>query len=83
MTKISVPTRRQFAASTVFESSNLPIEDIQNKYAKKGRLFMTQLRNGTSVHEHGVVEFDYTFRDDDILVDIHTYGNACEYCKGE
>lgn len=75
--------RFDYAASTVFESSNLPIEDIQNKYAEKGRLFMTQLRNGTLVHEYGVVEFDYTFRDDDILVDIHTYGNASEYCMGK
>lgn len=72
--------RFDYAASTVFMSSNLPVEDIQNRYAEKRRIFMTQLKGQELVHEYGVVEFGYTFRRDDILVDIHTYGNASEYC---
>lgn len=68
-----------YAASTVFKSSDLPEEEIQQLYASKGRLFMTQLKNESLTSEYGVVEFEYTFRREDILVDVNTYGNAHEY----
>lgn len=69
-----------FAASTVYTSSGLPDEDIQKKYIKNGRrLFMTQLKNMALEQEYGVVQFNYSFCDDQILVDIHTFGNAHEY----
>lgn len=71
--------RFDFAASTVYTSSGLPEEDIQKQYASKGRLFMTQLKNENLEFEYGVVEFDYCFSDEEIIVDIHTYGNAREY----
>lgn len=71
--------RFDFAASTVYSSSGLPSDEIQNLYAAKGHLFMTQLKNEENVRDYGVVEFDYCFRDEDILVNIHTYGNAGEY----
>lgn len=68
-----------FAASTVYTSSDLPVEDIQNAYAAQGRLFMTQVKNEDLNHEYGVIRFDYTFSDNNILVNIMTYGNAREY----
>lgn len=68
-----------FAASTVFSSSGLPIEAIQNLYAGHGRLFMTQLRNEAATYRYGIIRFDYAFTDDKIVVDINTYGNAGEY----
>lgn len=67
------------AASTVYASSDLPKEDIQNQYAEKGRLFMTQMKGEGLLHEYGVVEFDYSFHKDNIQVDVHTYGNAREF----
>ena len=67
------------AASTVYASSGLPKEDIQNQYAEKGRLFMTQMKGEGLLHEYGVVEFDYSFHKDNIQVDVHTYGNAREF----
>lgn len=68
-----------FAASTVYSSSGLPLETIQNLYAGHGRLFMTQLRNEVLTYRYGVIRFDYAFTDDKIVVDINTYGNAGEY----
>lgn len=72
-----------YAASTVFTSAGLPNEDVQNRYSEKGgRLFMTQLRSNDTINkDYGVIEFDYKFRETDIVVDIHTFGNANEYVK--
>lgn len=71
--------RFDFAASTVYASSDLPKEDIQNAYASHGSLFMTQLKNEKLEHEYGVVRFDYKFKGENTEVSIFTYGNAQEY----
>ena len=68
-----------FAASTVYASSDLPVEDIQKAYAGQGRLFMTQLKNEELQYEYGIVRFDYKFNDENTVVNIKTYGNAQEY----
>lgn len=71
-----------FAASTVFTSGGLPVEEIQNAYISKDvRLFMTQLREIPEdlLKDYGVVQFDYRFLKDDIQVDIKTIANAGEY----
>ena len=72
-----------YAASTVFTSSGLPESEIQEKYAQKGRLFMTQLKDMELIQEYGIVQFNYIFRKEDVLVTIETYGNAHEYLKVE
>lgn len=72
--------RFDFAASTVYTSCGLPEEEIQNAYLEKeGRLFMTQLNNANNEQAYGIIQFNYRFRSEDILVTIHTYGNAHEY----
>lgn len=68
-----------YAASTVYASSDLPVEDIQKAYAKRGRLFMTQLKGEDLEQEYGVIRFDYMFNDENAFVSIKTYGNAREY----
>ena len=44
---------------------------------------MTQLKNEELNHEYGIVQFDYSFNKDDILVNVYTYGNANEYTVDE
>lgn len=71
-----------YAASTVYKSSDLPKEDVQNIYAKAGSLYMTQLEENDDyklLYEYGVIQFDYHFSDAETIVDISTYGNAGQY----
>lgn len=72
-----------FAASTVFTSSDLPEEVIQDKYAQKClALHMTQLREEgeyTLDHDYGIIQYDYVFKGNEALIDIRTYGNAGQY----
>ncbi len=66
------------AASTVY-SPQLPKVNIQNEYKKKGRLFMTQLDGRPNLNDYGIVEFDYRFEKDRIIISPILYGNAYEY----
>ena len=71
-----------YAASTVYKSSDLPKENVQNIYAKAGSLYMTQLEENDDyklLYEYGVIQFDYHFSDAETIVDISTYGNAGQY----
>lgn len=71
-----------FAASTVFKSSSLPSEEVQNIYAKNGVLHMTQLKENNNyklTHEYGIIQYDYHFSNKETIVDITTYGNAGQY----
>ncbi len=71
-----------YAASTVFKSSNLPKEEVQNMYAEKGSLHMTQLEENENYHlshEYGIIQYDYHFSNDETIVSITTYGNAGQY----
>ena len=71
-----------YAASTVFKSSSLPNEEIQNIYAKSGTLHMTQLEENENYklqHEYGIIQYDYRFGNNETIVDIITYGNAAQY----
>ena len=71
-----------YAASTVYKSSNLPKEEVQNIYAKEGILHMTQLEENHEyklLHEYGIIQYDYHFADDETVVNIKTYGNAGQY----
>lgn len=71
-----------FAASTVYKTSNLPMEEIQNIYARNGSLHMTQLdENGDykNQYEYGIIQYNYHFANDETKVGIITYGNAGQY----
>lgn len=73
-----------FAASTVFKSSSLPKEEIQDTYAKSGILHMTQLEENNSyklTHEYGIIQYNYHFTDEETIVNISTYGNAGQYFR--
>ena len=74
--------RFDFAASTVYKSSGLPIEEVQNIYANKSALHMTQLEENDEYKlqsEYGIIQYDYHFADEETIVDIKTYGNAGQY----
>ncbi|MBS7364217.1 MAG: hypothetical protein KIH03_10435 [Paludibacteraceae bacterium] len=66
-----------FAASTVYQSSGLPKKSIQDIYANKSTLHMTQLDNTT--HDYGIIQYNYHFGKIETKVDILTYGNAGQY----
>ena len=69
-------------SSTVFKSSNLPQEEIQIIYAKKGTLHMTQLEENDEYQplcEYGIIQYDYQFSNDETIVNINTFGNAGQY----
>lgn len=71
-----------FAASTVYKSSNLPQREIQEMYAKAGTLHMTQLEECGDYElqqEYGIVQYDYHFSEETTRVDVTTYGNAARY----
>ena len=67
-----------YAASTVFFKEGLPCKEIQDLYANKTTLYMTQDTKLDS-KKYGVVEFVYKFGIDGTTVDISTYGNAFKY----
>lgn len=75
----NIGPRFDFAASTVYASSDLPVESIQKAYADQGRLFMTQLKSEELQYEYGVIRFDYKFNEENTVVSIKTYGNAQEF----
>lgn len=71
-----------YAASTVYTSSSLPKEEIQNIYATVGNLHMTQLKENKNYklqHEYGIIQYDYHFTNNETIVNINTYGNAGPY----
>lgn len=68
-----------FSVSTVHNPSGLPHNDIQDMYANcASHLFMTELPN-TRTKKYGVVQCDYRFGDNEINVEVKTYGNAGRY----
>lgn len=78
----SIGPQFDYAASTVFKSSNLPQEEIQIIYAKKGTLHMTQLEENDEyqpLYEYGIIQYDYQFSNDETIVNINTFGNAGQY----
>ena len=78
--------RFDYAASTVYKSSDLPKKDVQNLYAKAGNLHMTQLEENDNFklqHEYGIIQYDYHFTTLETRVDITTYGNAGQYFVNE
>lgn len=72
-----------FAASTVYAPSKLPVEEIQNIYANSCHaLHMTQLEEKDDYHashKYGIIRYDYKFGADSIVTSIYTYGNAAQY----
>ena len=55
---------------------------VQNIYAEKGSLHMTQLEENENYHlshEYGIIQYDYHFSNDETIVSITTYGNAGQY----
>lgn len=74
--------RFDYAASTVYASSDLPEEEIQKIYAQAGTLHMTQLAEKGDyrlLHDYGIIQYDYHFSDNETIVNIFTYGNAGQY----
>ena len=51
---------------------------IQNLYANKTILYMTQMAKEDK-GKYGIVEFTYKFNIDGTTVDVTTYGNAYKY----
>jgi beta-lactamase superfamily II metal-dependent hydrolase len=76
--------RLDYAVSTVYKSSGLPKEEIQNKYAQYCDLHMTQLEENNNYQiqkKYGIIQYDYYFANENTKVDITTYGNASQYFK--
>ncbi len=67
-----------YAVSTVFLKHNLPDKEIQDLYANKTILYMTQMAKEDK-GKYGIVEFTYKFNIDGTTVDVTTYGNAYKY----
>lgn len=76
-----------YAASTVYTPSKLPVEDIQNVYARSCHaLHMTQLEESDGYHvdhDYGIIHYDYKFGHDGIVISVYTYGNARQYFPPE
>lgn len=71
-----------YAAATVFKSSGLPKQEIQDIYARMGTLHMTQLEecDGYQLQsDYGIIQYDYRFHEETSKVNITTYGNAGQY----
>ena len=78
----SLGPKFDYAASTVYTSSSLPREEIQDVYAKAGTLHMTQLKENDNCKlksEYGIIQYNYHFANTETVVDIITYGNAGQY----
>lgn len=78
----SLGPKFDYAASTVYTSSSLPREEIQELYAQAGTLHMTQLKENDNYKlssEYGIIQYDYHFANSETVVDIITYGNAGQY----
>lgn len=78
----SLGPKFDYAASTVYTSSSLPREEIQDVYAQAGTLHMTQLKENDKYKlssEYGIIQYDYHFANSETVVDIITYGNAGQY----
>lgn len=75
--------RLDYAASTVYAPSKLPIKEIQEMYAHSCHaLHMTQLEEVEGYqanYKYGIVQYDYTFSLNDISISVSTYGNAGQY----
>lgn len=60
----SLGPKFDYAASTVYTSSSLPREEIQDVYAKAGTLHMTQLKENDNCKlksEYGIIQYNYHF----------------------
>lgn len=78
----NIGPRFDYAASTVYTSSYLPKQEIQEMYASAGTLHMTQLEEIEEYklkHGYGIIQYDYHFGETETKVDISTYGNAAQY----
>lgn len=76
-----------YAASTVYSPSKLPVKEIQDIYASSClALHMTQLEevgDYKAQHDYGIIQYDYKFGNEDIVVSVYTYGNAGQYFLAE
>lgn len=76
-----------YAASTVYAPSKLPVKEIQDIYASSCQaIHMTQLEEVGDykvLHDYGVIQYDYKFGHEDIVTSVYTYGNAGQYFPTE